>query len=182
MRLILIIPQQGPYKYVKIPELNSHIATVTAVHKKMLEEKREDLQSRITAGMSAVHELIGINPTDPQLKNYLTKADAYYDGRREKVKELTSLALLDGLVQPMQDYTDEIVEKINSYLHPVPKPPKPPVDPIDPQPEKRIKQVYRNYAFPAQRLQSEADIDAYVETIRAKLKGALNGVDIVDLK
>jgi len=91
------------------------------------------------------------------------------------------------MVQPMQDYTDDIVEKINTYLHPTPKPPKPPVPgpgpgPVVPQPTKRIKQVYRNYTFPAQRLQSEAEIDAYVEAIRAKLKNALEGVDIVDLK
>lgn len=185
IRLILMIPQQGPYRYNRIPELNTHMATVTAVHDQLLATKREDLQARITAGMAAVHELIGINPTDDQLKNYLAKADAYYVGRREKVKELTSLALLDGMVQPMQDYTDDIVEKINSYLHPTPKPPKPPVVPGPgpvPQPTKRIKQVYRNYTFPAQRLQSEADIDAYVEAIRAKLKNALNGVDIVDVK
>ena len=185
IRLILMIPQQGPYRYNRIPELNTHMATVTAVHDQLLATKREDLQARITAGMAAVHELIGINPTDDQLKNYLAKADAYYVGRREKVKELTSLALLDGMVQPMQDYTDDIVEKINSYLHPTPKPPKPPVVPGSgpvPQPTKRIKQVYRNYTFPAQRLQSEADIDAYVEAIRAKLKNALNGVDIVDVK
>ncbi len=183
IRLILMIPQQGPYHYNRIPELNAHMATVEAVHRKLLDAKREDLQERISAGMAAVHELIGINPTDPQLKNYLTKADAYYVSRREKVKELTSLALLDGLVQPMQDYTDDIVEKINNYLHPAPKPPKPPVDPIDPQPPtKRIKQVYRNYAFPAQRLQSEEDINAYVEAIREKLKNALNGVDVIDVK
>ena len=185
IRLILMIPQQGPYRYNRIPELNTHMATVTAVHDQLLATKREDLQARITAGMAAVHELIGINPTDDQLKNYLAKADAYYVGRREKVKELASLALLDGMVQPMQDYTDDIVEKINSYLHPTPKPPKPPVVPGPgpvPQPTKRIKQVYRNYTFPAQRLQSEADIDAYVEAIRAKLKNALNGVDIVDVK
>ena len=184
IRLILMIPQQGPYRYNRIPELNTHIATVTAVHDQLLAAKREDLQARITAGMAAVHELIGINPTDDKLKNYLTKADAYYVGRREKVKELTSLALLDGMAQPMQDYTDDIVEKINCYLHPTPKPPKPPVPgpgPV-PQPTKRIKQVYRNYTFPAQRLQSEADIDAYVEAIRVKLKNALNGVDIVDVK
>ena len=185
IRLILMIPQQGPYRYNRIPELNTHMATVTAVHDRLLAAKREDLQARITAGMAAVHELIGINPTDDQLKSYLTKADAYYVGRREKVKELTSLALLDGMVQPMQDYTDDIVGKINSYLHPTPKPPKPPVVPGPgpvPQPTKRIKQVYRNYTFPAQRLQSEADIDAYVEAIRAKLKNALNGADIVDVK
>ena len=185
IRLILMIPQQGPYRYNHIPELNTHMATVTAVHDQLLATKREDLQARITAGMAAVHELIGINPTDDQLKNYLAKADAYYVGRREKVKELASLALLDGMVQPMQDYTNDIVEKINSYLHPTPKPPKPPVVPGPgpvPQPTKRIKQVYRNYTFPAQRLQSEADIDAYVEAIRAKLKNALNGVDIVDVK
>ena len=184
IRLILMIPQQGPYRYNRIPELNTHMATVTVVHDQLLTAKREDLQARITAGMGAVHELVGINPTDDMLKSFLTKADAYYTGRREKVKELSSLALLDGMVQPMQDYTDDIVGKINAYLHPTPKPPRPPVPGPGPAPHptKRIKQVYRNYTFPAQRLQSEADIDAYVEAIRAKLKNALNGVDIIDVK
>ena len=184
IRLILMIPQQGPYRYNRIPELNVHMATVTAVHDQLLAVKRADLQERITAGMGAVHDLVGVNPTDDQLKGFLTKADAYYVGRREKVKELTSLALLDGMVQPMQDYTDDIVSKINAYLHPQPKPAPKPVPGPSPvsQPTKRIKQVYRNYTFPAQRLQSDADIDAYVEAIRAKLKSALNGVDIVDVK
>ena len=183
IRLILMIPQQGPYNYKRIPELNTHMATVTTVHDQLLETKRQDLQERIAAGMGAVHELIGANPTDEHLKSYLTKADAYFVSRREKVKELTSLALLDGMVQPMQDYTDDIVDKINKYLHPQPKPtPKPDPNPSPAPQPKRVKQVYRNYTFPAQRLESEAEIDAYVEGIRAKLKSALNGVDILDVK
>ncbi len=183
IRLILMIPQQGPYNYKRIPELNTHIATVTTVHDQLLDTKRQDLQERIAAGMGAVHELIGANPTDEHLKSYLTKADAYFVSRREKVKELTSLALLDGMVQPMQDYTDDIVDKINKYLHPQPKPtPKPDPNPSPAPQPKRVKQVYRNYTFPAQRLESEAEIDAYVESIRAKLKSALNGVDILDVK
>ena len=183
IRLILMIPQQGPYNYKRIPELNTHMATVTTVHDQLLETKRQDLQERIAAGMGAVHELIGANPTDEHLKSYLTKADAYFVSRREKVKELTSLALLDGMVQPMQDYTDDIVDKINKYLHPQPKPtPKPDPNPSPAPQPKRVKQVYRNYTFPAQRLGSEAEIDAYVEGIRAKLKSALNGVDILDVK
>ena len=90
---------------------------------------------------------------------------------------------MDGMVQPMQDFTDGIVGKINAILHPAPDPVTPPVDPGTPaQPEKRVKQMYRSFAFPAQQLQSEAEIDAYVESIRAKLKSAMNGYDIVDLK
>ena len=183
IRLILMIPQQGPYIYKRIPELNTHMATIAAVCNRLLAAKREELQGRITAGMAAVHQLIGIHPTDDTLKAYLTKADAYYVGRREKVRELTSLALLDGLVQPMQDYTDEIVAKINAHLHPTPKPPKPPIEPATPpQPAKRVKMVYRSFVFPAKRLQSEAEIDAYVESIRAQLKSDLRDVDMIDLK
>ena len=182
IRLILMIPQQGPYRYNRIPELNTHMNKISSVHDQLLTKKRENLQSRITVCMGAVHELIGVNPTEDQLKSYLSKADAYYSGRREKVKELTSLALLDGMVLPLQDYTDDIVRKINSYLHPIHEPPMPPVNDSKIQPTKRIKQVYRQYMFPVQRLQSEADIDAYVENIRAKLKSALNGVDIIDVK
>ena len=183
IRLILLIPQQGPYKYNRIPELNTHMATVTTVHNRMLDAKRRELMGKVEAGMGAVHELIGLHPDEGPLKNYLQKADAYYVGRREKVMELTSLALMDGMVQPMQDYTDDIVSKINAILHPQPKMPKPPVQAGDPTPlKKRVKQVYRTFAFPAKQLQSEADIDAYVESIRTRLKSALKGVDIVELK
>ena len=176
IRLILLIPQQGPYRYNRIPELNAQMAIVSDVHDKMLAAKREDLQAMITAGMGAVHELTGSNPTDNQLKGYLSKADAYYAGRREKVKELTSLALLDGIVQPMQNFTSDMVKEIYSYLNPD----KHGHD--DEESDKNIKQVYRNMEFPSQRLQSETEIDAYVEIIRTKLRNALNGVDAVDVK
>ena len=183
IRLILMIPQQGAYNYKRIPELNTHMATVTSIHNQMLDAKRQELMERVEAGMGAVHELIGPHPEEGPLKNYLQKADTYYVWRREKIKEMTSLALLDGMVQPMQDYTDDIVGKINAILHPQPKPPKPSVQPSDtPAPKKKVKQVFRSFAFPAKQLQSEAEIDAYVESIRAKLKSAMSGYDIVDLK
>ena len=79
----------------------------------------------------------------------------------------------------MQNYTNDMVKKIDSYLHPTPKPP---VKPIDPPPVTHVNQVYRNMEFPAQRLQSETEIDAYVEMIRTKLRNALNGADAVDVK
>jgi hypothetical protein len=135
----------------------------------------------IAAGMAAVHELTGINPTDPQIKNYLAKADAFYTGRREKVKELTSLALLDSMKPQVLDYTDSIVKKIDAILNP---PVKPPVvtPPVMPPVEKKAKTLYRNYVFQAKRFESEEEIDIYISAIRKQLKDALQGVDIVDLK
>ena len=110
MRLILPIPQQGAYNYKRIPDLNKEMATVKIAHDKLLSTKRDEVQEMIAAGMAAVHELTGINPTDPQVKNYLAKADAFYTGRREKVKVLTSLALLDSIKPQVLDYTDSIEE------------------------------------------------------------------------
>ena len=53
---------------------------------------------------------------------------------------------------------------------------------IPPQPPKKIKQIYRSFNVPARRLQSEADIDAYVNGLRSQLKDAMKGVDIVEIK
>ena len=192
IRLILMIPQQGPYLYKRIPELNGHMATVSAIHDQLLNAKREELNERISAGMGAVHQLIGITPSDDLLKNYLSKADAYYVGRRNRVQELNSLALLDGMIQPMQDYTDDIIGKINKHLHPPKKDDENNGDEnkkggssggnTPPQPPKKIKQIYRSFNFPAKRLQSEAEIEAYVDSIRTQLKDAMKGVDIVEIK
>ena len=182
MRLIMLIPQQGPYNYKRIPDLNKEMATVKIAHDKLLSTKREEVQEMIAAGMAAVHERTGINPTDPQVKNYLAKADAFYTGRREKVKELTSLALLDSMKPQVLDYTDSIVKKIDAILNPPPVTP-PVTPPSGKQPvEKKAKTLYRNYVFQAKRFESEEEIDTYISAIRKQLKDALQGVDIVDLK
>ena len=51
-----------------------------------------------------------------------------------------------------------------------------------PQPKKIIKQYNRQIVFPAKRLESETDVDAYVEKIRDQLKQLLKNCDGIQLK
>lgn len=191
IRLILQISPVERFNYRRIPELNGHMDTVTAVHNQLLSIKRDEVEGKIRAGMAAVHQQTGASPTDPVLREYLTKGDSHYASQLEKAKALTSLALLDSLVQPTESYTDHLLEKISTHLNP---PPKPIVEPTaltispssntcpEPLPPKRTRQVYRSYTFPPRKFTTEGEIDTYVEGIRRKLKDDLAGVDVLELK
>ena len=53
---------------------------------------------------------------------------------------------------------------------------------VDEQTQKKvIKTIHRQAMFPAKTLESEAEIDAYVEKIREQMKRLLNGCDGIRL-
>ena len=60
---------------------------------------------------------------------------------------------------------------------------KPPVQPAGKSaPKKVIKDMPRQIVFPAKVLETEADIDAYVEHMRARLKQLMQNCDGIQLK
>ena len=50
------------------------------------------------------------------------------------------------------------------------------------KPKKLIKSIYRQSIFPARRLESEEEINAYVEQMRKQLLAYMKGSDGIDLK
>ena len=50
-----------------------------------------------------------------------------------------------------------------------------------PAPKKIIKAYNRSIVFPAKQLETEADVDAYVEQVRAQLKQLTKGCDGIKL-
>jgi len=79
---------------------------------------------------------------------------------------------------------DRVVADLERAKKPVAiKPPKSPMDndPPKPAPKKVYRQLNRSIAFPAKTLENEADIDAYVESIRSQLKQYLQGSDGIKL-
>ena len=186
IRLMVVV--QGGFSYKKIPELNDLMATVREGHDRLLAAKREEVGDIVTQCMGAIHQVAN---GDFKAKDIVAKADDYYGQKRQQVKDLRSLALLDGLIPPMLQYKDTTVEVLEVLLAP-PAPPKPPVErqgggtgpaPVTPpQPKKIIKQYNRQIVFPAKRLESETDVDAYVEKIRDQLKQLLKNCDGIQLK
>lgn len=184
IRLITVV--QGGFSYKKIPELNGLMATVREGHDRLLAAKREELIDIVTQCMGAIHQAaVGSYET----KNIVARADAYYDQKRRQIRDYTSLALLDGLVPPMLQYKDSTCSTIEVMLTPpAPKPPVP-LKPAagggtatPPQPKKIIKAYQRGIVFPAKKLETEAEIDAYVEQMRKQLKTLLKGCDGIQLK
>ncbi len=180
IRLICLLPVNGRYNYRRIPELNALMDAVTASHDNMLEEKRGELLEVVRQCMADIHAMI--NPgSDVALRPIIQKADEFYMQKKQRIAETKSLALLDGMMPPMWTYKDDTLHRIEGIVAPKPTPnPNPNPGPV--KPKKMIKPIYRQSIFPAKRLESEEEINAYVEQMRKQLLAYMKGSDGIDLK
>lgn len=181
-RIRLLIRVQSKFSYDSIPELNSLMMTVHEGHNRLLKAKREELLEIVRQCMEAIHTAGGANL---DCKNIIKTADDFYDQRKKRIDELKSLALLDGLIPQMLTHKDDACARIEAMTHPVtPKPPVTPpgVDPVTPKPKKIIKSYQRQIVFPAKRLESKADLEAYMSQIRKQLETLMQNCDGIELK
>lgn len=179
IRLITLL--QGGFSYRKIPELNSLMATVKVGHDRLLTAKREELMDIVDQCMAAIHQAAGSNY---DARGAVDRADAYFSQKRSEIKACETLVLLDGLVPRMLQYKDQTCGHLEALSKP-PKPATPPTNvdtPEPPKPKRIIKAYQRAIVFPAKSLESEAEIDAYVEQMRRQLKQLLKGCDGIQLK
>ena len=176
----LITQVDGKFKYNQISGLKEHIAKVSEGHDRLLAEKRKEILDTLFQCRAAV---IQAGNNDTKISAMLDKADKYFESKQQMIKDCNSLALLDGLIPQMIQYKEDTCNTIELLLTP-PKPVAPkPVTPTAPAaPKKLIKPYNRQLVFPAKQLESEADIDAYVEGIRDKLKQMLKNCDGIQLK
>lgn len=179
IRLITMMPTGGSFNYARIPELNGLMATVREKHGAMLEEKRAELLEIVRQCMAEIHTAAGDDTNARAISN---KADTFFDQKKEQIAEIKVLALLDGLVPPMWQYKDEACDRIETLQKPpVVTPPVTGGQTSAPAPKKVIKTIHRQAMFPAKTLETEADIDAYVEKVRTQMKQLLNGCDGIRL-
>ena len=180
IRLITVVENDPKNIYRRIPELNGLMEKVREGHGRLLDSKRAELLEIVRQCMAEVHTLSDGNMDCAEL---VRKADTYFDQQKKKVSELQSLALLDGLVPQIWSYKDDICDRIETAKQP-PKPveKKQPDTPAKPAPKKVIKNVYRQMAFPAKTLESQEDIDAYVERMRSYLTAMMKDCDGITLK
>ena len=182
IRLITMVETGSKFNYNRIRELNPLMDTVRTAHDKMLEEKRAEVLETVRQCMEATHTAAN---GDSKVSHLIEKSDRYFSQCKEKIAELKSLALLDAMFLPMCQYKDDTVSNIESVL--APPAPKPPVQPTQPGKEtvpvkKKVVRAYnRQVVFQAKTLQTDADIDDYVEKIRSQLKQLLKNCDEIKL-
>ena len=179
IRLITMLPTSGKYQYGRIPQLNDLIAKVKTSHDKMLIEKRKELLDIVQQCMGEIHQA---GNGDAKVKTIIERSDIYYTQQKEKIAETMSLALMEGYPIPMWNYRDDAVSKIEGTLEP-PKPiesPKPMN--TNTTSKKTYKPIFRQSLLKAARLESEDEIDIYVDKLREQLKTLLKGSDGIELK
>lgn len=178
IRIITMLQTDSRTVYKRIPELNTLMDTVHAGHDRLLDAKRSELLEIVRQCMEDIHTTAG---GDTACKTIIEKSDTYFTQCKQQIAQLKSLALLDGLVPQMWSYKDDSVERLELAKQP-PKPVTPPtVNPVTPAPKKMIKTVYRQAAFPSKTLETQADVDAYVERMRAYLNAMLKDCDGIKL-
>ena len=182
IRLIIMVQTGSKFNYNRIRELNPLMDTVRTAHDKMLEEKRVEILETVRQCMEATHTAAN---GDSKVSHLIEKSDRYFSQCKEKIAELKSLALLDAMFLPMCQYKDDTISNIESVL--APPAPKPQVQPTQPGKEtapakKKVVRAYnRQVVFQAKTLQTDADIDDYVEKIRSQLKQLLKNCDEIKL-
>lgn len=177
-RIRLLIQVNQKFDYRCIPELNTLMATVREGHDRLLEKKREEVLEIVRQCMSAIHTAASMS--DAAQMKIVTATDNFYAQRKERIAALTSLALLDGLVPPMLTEKDEACAKLELLNRP--PEPKPAASTSVPPKKKIIKFYNRQVVFPAKRLESEEEIDSYVENMRDTLKKLIKNSDGIELK
>jgi len=179
IRLITMVQTGSKFNYNRIRELNPLMDTVRTAHDKMLEEKRAEVLETVRQCMEATHTAAN---GDSKASHLIEKSDKYFRQCKEKIAELKSLALLDAMFLPMCQYKDDTVGNIESVLAPpTPKPPVQPGKEAATAKKKVVRAYNRQVVFQAKTLQTDADIDDYVEKIRSQLKQLLKNCDEIKL-
>lgn len=182
IRLITMVQTGSKFNYNRIRELNPLMDTVRTAHDKMLEEKRAEVLETVRQCMEATHTAAN---GDSKALKLIENSDRYFSQCKEKIAELKSLALLDAMFLPMCQYK-MIRSAISSLFwlrlhqsrqysrHSQKKKQRP-------QRKKVVRAYNRQVVFQAKTLQTEADIDDYVEKIRSQLKQLLKNCDEIKL-
>ena len=172
----IVMGQSAETVYRSIPELNGLMDIVKSSHDKMLEEKRAEILEIVRQCMAEIHQ----SAHDVKVRDVSIKADEFYTQRKADINSCQSLALLDGMVQRILRYKDETVSHIEVMTRPAPQPK--PVATKEPEKKKIYKPIHRQILFPAKKLESQEDIDAYVAKVKEQLETLIKGCDGVEIK
>lgn len=173
IRKITMVDGNNPAVYRQIPQLNGLMDKVRTGHNQLLEEKRKELLEIVRQCLAEIHQAGG---DGNEFKNAIEKADNYFTQMKDQIATTKTIVLLDGMTAQMWNYKDDTVAAIE--LEKTPEP----ITPMKPdQPKKLIKNVYRQAIFKQATLESQADVDAYVERMRSYLTALLKDSDGIKL-
>lgn len=168
--------------YSSIPKLNGLMDIVNEGHGRLLKQKQDEVLEIIRQCLGEIHS----QSLDKYQDKVIPKeADRYYEEQRTQVKELRSILSIDGLKSNIWSYKDKAIQRMEEKKKPS-KPTNPAKEPENSKArpsstKKSINNVYRQMLFASTTLESQEDIDAYVENIRKRLTSYMEGFDGIEL-
>lgn len=168
-----ILNMSQPYNSIsKLPNLTQE---AKKEYGKLLEGKRSNVEMLIDQAISEIEEAKQDmkNPSSSveDSLNFLKQMKDHLDQRK-------TVTQMDAAVTQINNYKENTLATIKRIVDAQdhqPVGPTPTPDPVPPR--KKIKTVYRGTICPKKSINSEADIDAYVEGIRRRLKRLLMDSD-----
>ena len=186
IRLITTIPSSGSFNYSRIPELNGLLATVRTKHGAMLEQKRQEVAVNADDCLKEIHAEY---EDFPQARNIFLDAETYFKQKKEHLADIKLLTNLNGQMPTMwmkkDDYLNQIEklrkkEEESKMVRETPVAQAPSPAPVK-KPKKTVKPVSRYQMFPKRTIETDEDIDEYVENIRKRMKTLLQDCDGIQI-
>ena len=151
---------QMPKPYRKISELPTRMQTIQNGYNALLDSKRRDVLSEIQSAMAEVHEAARIDQ-----KEILTRADNALAAKRDAVSHTNELTTLDAMRIQIQNIKQQYLKLL--------------IVPADPKID--VVTVNRSSLCYSAKIKSEEDVDLYVEALKEKLMGMLDGHDVLQI-
>lgn len=152
-----ILTSAKPYRRIsELPELTQQIHDV---YSRLLDEKREEVYAEIRAAMGEIHQTATIEQAET-----VRRADAELEDKKRSAEQCEKLTALDAMKIQIANIRQRYMQKL-VIADTV-------VDTVT---------MNRSTVCHTMKLQSEADIDAYVAEIKKTLMERLNGHDVLHI-
>ena len=181
IRLITLLPTDDGFDYGRLPELNGLMDIVHAKHDAMLEEKRKELLKIVDECLDEIRTKAG---DDRKASDILAEEKGYFDRKREYVSGLKTINSLNGQKETIWLRKDDAISRIENLHNKDENPPEPEGKTSSKKvpKAKKIKSIHRMTIFPKRTVETEADIEAYVEDIKRRMKEMLKDCDGIQLE
>lgn len=162
--LLEILAMDRPYSRIReLPELLTALGTA---YDKLLEEKKAEVMEVNRQCMADIHQMAEHIKGAGQISD---RADDFFTDMRDQIEKSQSLFRLDARKTQISDHRDRACRDMESLN-------------AGPQTRsEKITRVSRGELCPMKKLQSDEEIEAYVESIRKKLCDALENSDAVQI-
>lgn len=152
-----ILTSAKPYRRIsELPELTQ---SIQEVYDRLLNDKREEVYAEIHAAMGELHQTASIEQAE-----IVRRADAELEDKRKSAEQSEKLTALDAMKIQIANIRQRYLQKLVTI--------EPSVDTVT---------MNRSTVCHTMKLQSEADIDAYLAEIKKTLMERLEGHDVLHI-